>query len=406
MPLEHALQTRGLFPDLGPWKTTPVRQASLNRPLGMEALPRQKYNKAKRTPFQLNLMVVGETGLGKSTFMNTLFHSDLYESEAKVPQDTKTVEITPVTYELEEGGVTLRLCVIDTPGFGDRLNRNADLEPILTYIDEQYDRFHEAEKNASFRGALVDSRVHACLYFIAPTGHRLKELDIMSLRAISAKVNVIPVIAKADTLTPEEKILFKEAILEDLQEHEIKMYPTAFPDDRDEIEELEKHIPFTVIGSTSYVDVNGKQVRGRQYRWGAVEVENPDHCDFIHLRELLMTHCLHELTDLTHHHHYHAHRARRLRGPDRPESLLMCDEEYDSRIENMKSDLKQEMLSKEEDMRQQFVQKVRETEQVLKQREEALQEKRQELMKELEEQKKQLETTERELNDMRNATLR
>ncbi len=52
-----------------------------------------------------------------------------------------------------------------------------------------------------------------------------------------------------------------------------------------------------MIGSDQFVDVDGKKVRGRSYRWGVVEVENEQHCDFILLRELLMTHALHDLLD-------------------------------------------------------------------------------------------------------------
>ena len=38
------------------------------------------------------------------------------------------------------------------------------------------------------------------------------------------------------------------------------------------------------------VEVAGKKVRGRQYPWGIVDVENPEHCDFIKLRSMLITH--------------------------------------------------------------------------------------------------------------------
>ena len=55
-------------------------------------------------------------------------------------------------------------------------------------------------------------------------GHRLKSLDIECLKRIQDKVNVIPVIAKADCFTPEECKEFKKNILEDLQKHQIKIY--------------------------------------------------------------------------------------------------------------------------------------------------------------------------------------
>ncbi|PKC07298.1 hypothetical protein RhiirA5_359324 [Rhizophagus irregularis] len=60
MPLEYALQHRGLFPDPGPWKIPQTRAVILRDNLGIDALPRQRFNKTKRTPYVLNIMVVGK----------------------------------------------------------------------------------------------------------------------------------------------------------------------------------------------------------------------------------------------------------------------------------------------------------------------------------------------------------
>jgi septin 7 len=38
--------------------------------------------------------------------------------------------------------------------------------------------------------------VHACLYFIAPTGHGLKALDVEFMRRLCGKVNIVPVIGE------------------------------------------------------------------------------------------------------------------------------------------------------------------------------------------------------------------
>ena len=59
---------------------------------------------------------------------------------------------------------------------------------------------------------LKDNRIHVALYFIQPTGHSLREIDIEFLKRIGPRVNVIPVIAKADSLTKEELIEFKNKV--------------------------------------------------------------------------------------------------------------------------------------------------------------------------------------------------
>ena len=63
--------------------------------------------------------------------------------------------------------------------------------------------------------------------------------------------------------------------------------------------QLRDCIPFAVCGANAMVEVGGKKVRGRQYPWGVVEVENPEHCDFVKLRSMLITHMqdLQEVSD-------------------------------------------------------------------------------------------------------------
>lgn len=117
---------------------------------------------------------IGESGLGKSTLVNTLFNSPIYPE--KQPQELtnetpKTIAIQALTSELEENGVKLKLTVIDTPGFGDYLNNDMCWQPILENLDQRFESYLEQENRVN-RKKLVDNRVHACLYFIAPTGHR------------------------------------------------------------------------------------------------------------------------------------------------------------------------------------------------------------------------------------------
>ncbi|KAI4825321.1 hypothetical protein KUCAC02_021007 [Chaenocephalus aceratus] len=102
----------------------------------------------------------------------------------------------------------------------------------------------------------------------------LKPLDIEFMKRLHDKVNVIPLIAKADTLTPEECQLFKKQIMKEIQEHKIKIY--EFPDTEDDednklIRKIKEKMPLAVVGSNVVIEVNGKKVRGRQYPWGVAE---------------------------------------------------------------------------------------------------------------------------------------
>lgn len=178
--------------------------------------------------------VAGESGLGKTTFINTLFsttiknYADSRRRHAK--QVDKTVEIEITKAELEEkffkGTVdrlpyhiyawlsnilAVRLTVIDTPGFGDYVNNRDSWMPIIEFLDDQHESYMLQEQQPR-RVDKIDLRVHVCLYFIRPTGHTLKPLDIEVMKRLSSRVNLIPVIAKADTLSPADLARFKHRV--------------------------------------------------------------------------------------------------------------------------------------------------------------------------------------------------
>lgn len=83
--------------------------------------------------------------------------------------------------------------------------------PVIDFVESKYEEFLNAESRVS-RKAMLDNRVHCCLYFIAPSGHGLKPLDVVFMQRLCDKVNIIPIIAKADTMTPEEIALFKKQV--------------------------------------------------------------------------------------------------------------------------------------------------------------------------------------------------
>lgn len=75
---------------------------------------------------------------------------------------------------------------------------------------------------------------------------------------------------------------------------------------------LQAQLPFAVVGSNTMLDINGKKLRGRMYPWGIAEVENPDHCDFIFLRNLLIRTHMQDLKDVTNNVLYENFRCNKL----------------------------------------------------------------------------------------------
>uniref|UniRef100_A0A6I8SHI1 Septin 9 n=1 Tax=Xenopus tropicalis TaxID=8364 RepID=A0A6I8SHI1_XENTR len=287
--------------------------------VGIDAILEQMRKKAMKQGFELNIMVVGQSGLGKSTLINTLFKSKVSRksvqptAEERIP---KTIEIKSVTHEIEEKGVRMKLTVIDTPGFGDHINNENCWLPIMKFINDQYEKYLQEEVNINRKKRIPDSRVHCCIYFIPATGHSLRPLDIEFMRRLSKVVNIVPVIAKADTLTLEERDYFKQRIRADLQNNGIDIYPQKeFDEDAEDRlvnEKIREMIPFAVVGSDQEYQINGRRILGRKTKWGTIEVENTGHCEFACLRDLLIRTHMQNIKDITSSIHFEAYRVKRL----------------------------------------------------------------------------------------------
>merc|ERR1712066_633614 len=191
-----------------------------------------------------------------------------------------------------------RLGIIDTPGFGDHINKEDAWKPIEDYIDTQYSTYLTAESRIQRQAYLQDTRIHACLYFVPPRVHGLRKIDLEFLARLHEQVTIIPVIAKADSLTIDERRKMKSTVRRQLEENKIFAY--YFPEETTEqanplvAREYKKDTkfcngieeqPFSVIGSNFMMD---GRIRARKYPWGVVDIENVEHSDLRLLRDCIM----------------------------------------------------------------------------------------------------------------------
>lgn len=299
--------------------------------VGIDTLQEQIRKKVIKRGFEFNIIVVGRSGLGKSTLVNTLFKANVsnrnvsHRDSLMSPSDLgdfmkshKTTEIRTTSHIIEEKGVQLRLTITDTPGFGDHINNTNCWLPVLDYINEQYEKYLNEEQSISRKKHIPDTRVHCCLYFIEPTGHSLKPLDIECMRRLDKCVNVVPVIAKSDTMTVDERMSFKRRIQLDLANNGVRVYPMKDIDnDPEEVaynNKIRDLIPFAVVGSELQYPCNGRSVLGRKTQWGLVEVENRLHCEFADLRDMLIRTHMQDLVEVTASLHYENFRHDRLQS--------------------------------------------------------------------------------------------
>lgn len=129
-----------------------------------------------------------------------------------------------------------------------------------------------------------------------------------------------------------------------MQNNGIHIY--QFPTDDESVADtnitMNTHVPFAVVGSTDFVRVGNKMMRSRQYPWGTVQgrfiytiyisllerkttdntkrfvhenivaVENDQHCDFLKLRQMLISTNMEDMREKTHCRHYELYRKKRL----------------------------------------------------------------------------------------------
>lgn len=323
----------------------------------------------------LNIMVAGLAGLGKSTFCKALLDSWWQEVEGErangegntkkeadtgrrrflsytVPTrkiskpvtllntaTTSTATITtpiastatispsvPFEYYDEEANTLLRVTIIDTPGFGNQVNHKNSIKPITDYISRCRHRRFRREQSPSSASShnhhrSIDSDsdynsmlIHVCLYFISPG--RFLAIDRHFLKNVQDEVTIVPIIAKADTLTDDEIVQFREKLSEIWDKESINIYSLDYDDNDDDNGDDQGGDKKSIIRNgvkmmmseirNSNKSSNKKKMmmfhRGRRpgevlaiiardgtYPWGTNCALDPQHSDLNLIRDLLLS---------------------------------------------------------------------------------------------------------------------
>eukprot|EP00732_Lithocolla_globosa_P005701 Lithocolla_globosa_v1_NODE_6093_length_1137_cov_69.668207.p1 type:complete len:361 gc:universal NODE_6093_length_1137_cov_69.668207:1-1083(+) len=259
-----------------------------------------------------NIMVVGRSGMGKSTLVHTLLGQPMVAARDPAVIN-KTTDINVITEDimLEEIGNTT-VSVIDTPGFGDQIDSKNSFKEINNYIEDQFQRFLEAESRIRRDTKFMDTRVHVMLYFVSPHAG-IKEIDRKFIQQLGKRVDIILVIAKSDTLTKNEMALRKKQILAQVKKYDLSVYqfPT-FPDDEPEVieeaKELREKMPFACIGG----EIDSEENFFRSYPWGKINIYDGQSCDMESLRLLLLCTHLELFKDSCNDIHYENFRSEQL----------------------------------------------------------------------------------------------
>ncbi|KAJ3716849.1 GTP binding protein [Lentinula raphanica] len=368
----------------------------------IELIKRELTPQSTTTNFPVNplpefsLLVAGCRG-GKTSLLRLLLDTcnispratrDQLASVAKFVQGcgshTTHIRSTSIPVDHEAGG-EFTLSLVDTPSldFKDAAATERSMLETLRYIEGRLGEAADAEWDQQ------DRLVHLCVYFLdpdqiipssipappAPVVPRtrtnsfsqpdqepvileppvtnnpllykptLPPLDVLCIRRLSARVNVLPVIARADVLSNDRLSAIKMAVRRDLAEAGIGFgifdveAPYQLPEASDSSNghgaqpnlaaarispptspntHTMLRLPYALISPDLYAHSDGvvrmspsrsdlmqtytpsqfsqpppKLVRGkftRIYRWGSLDVLDPNHCDFLHLRSAIFHH--------------------------------------------------------------------------------------------------------------------
>lgn len=125
----------------------------------------------------LNVMILGKTGVGKSTLINNMFNEEMAETGVGKP-------VTSIIRKIEKPGFPL--AIYDTPGL--ELGGENGLDALLEEVVDEIQK--------GIASGDVGSAVHVIWYCISTPSHRIEESEMQFIRDLHNRIGLyhIPVI--------------------------------------------------------------------------------------------------------------------------------------------------------------------------------------------------------------------
>ena len=197
-----------------------------NKGIGVSNLPNLLHNEFRKQPCNLNIMVIGSHGLGKTTFLNKLIGQPVL-----IKQPFEEKELNPFWYleaqcniqtssvEICENNFITRLNIVEIDGLGDQVNNNECYKPIIELIEARFDEYMTQFKENTVR-SIKDNRIHICFFFLEPI-FSISELNMEVLRKLAPLCTIVPLISKSDLVSADKVCQIKTFMKKALEENGI-----------------------------------------------------------------------------------------------------------------------------------------------------------------------------------------
>ena len=130
-------EAKAKFPLFAPTVNNPLSGGSSSQSLATEfrnGIRRQTLDALDARGESITIMVVGDSGVGKSSLLSNLFHQELDDSPERGP----TLRVTERVLKFDLGGVPFSALLIDSPGYHDSLNLGRSIKLVTDHIDSMF----------------------------------------------------------------------------------------------------------------------------------------------------------------------------------------------------------------------------------------------------------------------------
>ncbi|KXL45578.1 hypothetical protein M433DRAFT_50061, partial [Acidomyces richmondensis BFW] len=359
--------------------------------------PRRVRRRKDPTPF--NVLVIGAKNSGKTSFINFLRQSLALPAHKKAvaADDESSTQVnaskssfTSHYLETEKDGERVGLTLWDSAGLEKHII-DLQLREMAAFVESKFEETFVEEQKVMRSPGAKDTHIH-CVFLVldpvrldstyaasasqkntgalAGTGSSDDDMDLQIMRALWGKTTVIPVIAKADTLTVGHMNFLKRKVwdsmkaakLDPLEVLELEGEDDDNDDALDEEDEDEDkvvnnledpsdsdsdapapktkrnghnrqsslagtvsstsgdelpYIPMSILSPDPYdlppfTKVSKNSKIGRRFPWGFADPYDPEHCDFVRLRDSIFSEWRADLRELARTKWYENWRTSRL----------------------------------------------------------------------------------------------